>query len=252
MQALNQICSDRDLAIIADEVFLDFALGPNEKKQYNHGDTETRRLRGEKGWDEKGKSKTGGSTETTEAEKASGTANIMAESFAGNREALTFTMSGISKISGLPQMKLAWLIVHGPDDQKQEALARLEVIADTYLSLSTPIQLAASVLLELRHGFQQQLMARVRTNLAELDRQLARQKACTRLEVEGGWYAVLRMPATRSDEELALELLEKQGVYVHPGHFYDFQQDGFLVVSLITQEQTFSPGIRNICDWVAN
>lgn len=197
--ALNQICSDRDLAIIADEVFLDFAL-ISERPM----------------------------------------------SFAANHDALTFTMSGISKISGLPQMKLAWLIVNGPEQQKEEALARLEVIADTYLSLSTPIQLAAPVLLELRHGFQEQLATRLRTNLAELDRQLAKQKACARLEVEGGWYAVLRVPATRSDEELALELLEKKDVYVHPGHFYDFQQDGFLVVSLITKEQEFAQGISRI------
>jgi aspartate/methionine/tyrosine aminotransferase len=246
MRALNQICSERNMAIIADEVFLDFSLGSNKRNQYHHGDTETRRLHGEERWDVKGKSKTGGKPETTEAAKASGTANILTKSFAGNHEALTFTMSGISKISGLPQMKLAWLIVNGPEQEKEEALGRLEVIADTYLSLSTPIQLAAPVLLELRHGFQEQLMARVHTNLAELDRQLAQQKTCSRLKVEGGWYAILRVPATRSDEELALELLEKQGVYIHPGHFYDFQQEGILVVSLITPEQEFSEGTERV------
>jgi aspartate/methionine/tyrosine aminotransferase len=106
--------------------------------------------------------------------------------------------------------------------------------------------LAAPVLLELRHGFQEQLMARVHTNLAELDRQLAQQKTCSRLKVEGGWYAILRVPATRSDEELALELLEKQGVYIHPGHFYDFQQEGILVVSLITPEEEFSEGTERV------
>lgn len=93
-------------------------------------------------------------------------------------------------------------------------------------------------------------MARVRRNLAELDRQLALQKVCSRLEVEGGWYVVLRVPAIRSDEELALSLLNEKGVYVHPGHFYDFPRDGFLVVSLITRECDASPGVAAIlsCD----
>jgi len=89
-------------------------------------------------------------------------------------------------------------------------------------------------------------MSRVRRNLAELDRQLAEQKNCSRLEVEGGWYGVLRVPAMRSDEDLALALLNEKGVYVHPGHFYDFTADGFLVVSLITPERTFAEGIRRI------
>ena len=100
-----------------------------------------------------------------------------------------------------------------------EALARLEVIADTYLSMSAPIQWAMPTLLGQRHAFQKQVMARVSENLSELDRQLARQKSCSRLEVEGGWNAVIRVPATRSDEELALELFATKGVYVHPGPF---------------------------------
>jgi alanine-synthesizing transaminase len=155
-------------------------------------------------------------------------------------------MSGLSKISGLPQMKLAWLVVSGPEEQKREALSRLEVIADTYLSLNAPIQLAARTLLQQRHGFQQQLMARVRTNLAELDAQLVAQHNCSRLHVEGGWYAVIRVPATRPDEELAVQLLETRGVYLHPGLFYGFSGDGFLVVSLITPEQEFAEGIRSV------
>jgi aspartate/methionine/tyrosine aminotransferase len=171
-------------------------------------------------------------------------------SFAGNREALTFTLSGLSKISGLPQMKLAWLAVSGPDDQKREALARLEVIADTYLSLNTPIQLAARTLLDQRYGLQKQLMDRVRRNLSELDSQLAQQKVCSRLEVEGGWYAVLRVPATRPDEELAIELLERHDVYVHPGHFYGFSTDGYLVLSLIARETEFAEGVRHVLSFL--
>ena len=89
-------------------------------------------------------------------------------------------------------------------------------------------------------------MARVRRNLAELDRQLARQKSYGRLRVEGGWYAVLRVPATRTDEDLAIELLTTQGVYVHPGHFYDFADDGYLIVSLITPEQEFAEGTTRL------
>jgi len=195
---LNEICSGNELAIIADEVFLDFSLGSEQK------------------------------------------------SFVTNSGALTFTMSGISKISGLPQMKFAWLVVSGPEDLKREALARLEMIADTYLSLNSPIQLAAPILLQQRKQFQQQLMTRVRANLAELDSQLSEKRHVSRLAVEGGWYAVLRIPATRPDEELALELLEKHEVYLHPGHYYDFPGDGYLVVSLITPEQDFSEGTGRI------
>jgi alanine-synthesizing transaminase len=195
---LNQICSANKMAIVADEVFLDFSLGSAQK------------------------------------------------SFAANTGALTFTMSGISKISGLPQMKFAWLAVSGPEDIKREALARLEMITDTYLSLNAPIQLAAPVLLQQRKQFQEQLMSRVRANLAELDAQLAGTRQISRLLVEGGWYAVLRIPATRTDEELALELLEKLDVYLHPGHYYDFPGDGYLVVSLITPEQDFHEGMRRI------
>ncbi|MGH9692382.1 MAG: pyridoxal phosphate-dependent aminotransferase [Candidatus Acidiferrales bacterium] len=165
-------------------------------------------------------------------------------SFAANHEALTFTLSGLSKICGLPQMKIAWLIVSGPRDLQIEALARLEVIADTYLSMNAPVQLAVPAFLAGRHAFQRQLMARVRKNLAALDRQLVMRKSCGRLEVEGGWHAVLRVPATRSDEDLAIESLTTKGVYVHPGHFYDFPADGYLVVSLITPERIFSDGIE--------
>jgi alanine-synthesizing transaminase len=197
--ALNAFCTTHNMAIIADEVFLDFSLSGASQP-----------------------------------------------SFSANRAALTFTMSGISKISGLPQMKLAWLAVNGPPDLKKEALARLELVADTYLSLNAPIQLAAPSLLQHRAIFQQQLMARVRANLAELDRQLAAQRQLSRLQIEGGWYAILRVPATRSDEELALELLEKHDVYVHPGHFYDFPGDGYVIVSLITPEQAFQKGLAYI------
>ena len=199
MQKLNEICSPRQLAIIADEVFLDFHLAATRPR-----------------------------------------------SFAANTGCLTFTMSGLSKISGLPQMKAAWLIATGPEESKSEALARLEVIADTFLSMNAPVQRAMPVFLELRHGFQRQVLARVRKNLAELDKQLSAQSSCARLDMEGGWYAVVRVPATRSDEAVAIELLNAQGVYVHPGHFYDFPVDGYLIVSLITPERDFNEGIKRL------
>jgi aspartate/methionine/tyrosine aminotransferase len=201
---LNAICYARQIAIIADEVFLDFALDGTH-----------------------------------------------APSFAANASALTFTLSGLSKIAGLPQMKAAWLAVSGPGDLKREALARLEVVADTYLSVNAPVQLAMPRLFEQRQSFQQQLLSRVSENLAELDRQLAGQKAYSRLVLEGGWYTVLRVPAIRSDEELALKLLAAKSVYVHPGHFYDFPSDGFLVVSLITKASDFSAGISKLLNFAS-
>jgi aspartate/methionine/tyrosine aminotransferase len=166
--------------------------------------------------------------------------------FARNQDVLTFTLSGLSKIAALPQMKLAWVVASGPEDKVQAALARLEVIADTYLSMNAPIQWAAPVLLEQRKSIQPLLLDRLRTNLEELDRELARQKACARLDVEGGWYAVLRVPVTQSDEDLAIDLLRKVAVLVHPGHFYDFPSDGYLVVSLITPPKEFREGTRRV------
>ena len=218
MEKLNAICAARELTIIADEVFLDFSLGMFDADTAKAEGSRLRRGSGPVGLNQPG-------------------------SIAGNEETLTFTLSGLSKICGLPQMKAAWLVVSGPPELKSSASARLEVIADTYLSMSAPVQLAIPKFLEQRDAFQKQLMARVRGNLAELDRQLAAQKTCRRLEVEGGWYAVLRVPATRSDEELALALLKEKGVYVHPGHFYDLPSDGYLVVSLLATGTAFSRGL---------
>lgn len=173
-------------------------------------------------------------------------------SFAANDEALTFTLSGISKISALPQMKLAWVVTSGPASLVADAGARLEVIADTYLSMNAPVQLAAPVFLELRKSIQPILLDRLRANLAELDRQLVVHPACTRLRVEGGWYAALRVPAVESDEDLAIRLLRDAQVSVHPGHFYDFATDGHLVLSLITQPHIFREGIARLLGLVSH
>jgi alanine-synthesizing transaminase len=169
-------------------------------------------------------------------------------SFVTNDAVLTFTLSGLSKISALPQMKLAWIVVSGPESQAQAAIQRLEVIADTFLSLSAPIQLAARTMLDQRTKLQPQIMTRVSANLNELDRQLAKQKSCTRLQTEAGWYAILRVPVVGSDEDLAIKLLRDHSVLVHPGHFYDFPSDGYLVLSIISPEGQLSDGISRILD----
>ena len=131
-------------------------------------------------------------------------------------------------------------------------MQRLEVIADTYLSVSTPVQLAASTLLGQREKVQRQILNRVRLNLEELDRQLAAQKSCCRLAVQGGWYAILRVPVTQADEDLAIALLREKNVLVHPGHFYDFPQDGFLVLSLIAPALKFQQGVAQILQFLSS
>lgn len=162
------------------------------------------------------------------------------------RECLSFALSGLSKISCLPQMKLAWIVLSGPDELRAEASGRLEVIADTYLSVNAPIQHALAELLALRRSIQGQLGTRIRKNLQRLDDALQSCSSIGRLKVEGGWYAVLRLPATRSDEDVAIQLIERAGVVVHPGHFYDFPQEGFLVLSLITPSEQFADGISRL------
>jgi aspartate/methionine/tyrosine aminotransferase len=141
-------------------------------------------------------------------------------------------------------MKLAWIAASGRDAKL--ALTRLEVIADTYLSVNAPMQHAAGTLLEQRKTLQPMLLHRVRENLTELDKQLAAQKACSRLEVEGGWCATLRVPAVQSDEDLAIDLLREARVLVHPGHFYDFPREGYLVVSLIAPAKHSREGIQQL------
>ena len=156
-------------------------------------------------------------------------------SFVSNNLALTFVLSGLSKIAGLPQMKLGWSVTSGPDALVGDAMARLELIADTYLSLSAPMQHALPALLGQRDEMQPQILARIGANIVQLDERLAGQKLVSRLEIEGGWNAVLRVPAVQSDEEFAIRLLEKHSVLVQPGHFYDFSGEGYLIVSLLTR-----------------
>ena len=167
-------------------------------------------------------------------------------------EALTFTLSGLSKISALPQMKLAWVVVNGPARLLPGCLARLEIIADTYLSLSAPLALALPALLETRRALQPQVRERVGSNLHLLDERLGVNQPVSRLEVEGGWYAALRLPSIRTDEEWALELACKDNVLVHPGHFFDFGREGHLVISLLPEREVFEEGLTRILNRVAS
>jgi hypothetical protein len=160
-------------------------------------------------------------------------------------EALTFCLSGLSKIAGLPQMKLGWIVTAGPEELRARAFARLELIADTYLSVAAPVQHAAARLMEAGAQVRDRIAVRVRENLAWL-RGAAAGSALSVLEVEGGWYATLRVPATRSEEEWTLDLLERDGVLVQPGFFYDFETEAFLVLSLLTPPDVFREGVGKV------
>jgi len=156
---------------------------------------------------------------------------------------LAFRMSGLSKIAGLPQMKLGWIIADGPNHQL--ALDRLELIADTYLSVSAPIQFALPKLLELSSSIRDQILARCRSNLAQLHR-LTADTPIHPLHVEGGWYATLQVPSTRSEQQWTLDLLDQHNVLAQPGFFFDFESEAFLIVSLLTPPEIFTEGITRL------
>lgn len=200
-QALAELCAARGLALIADEVFFDYAFREDAAR---------------------------------------------APSCATMDQTLCFTLNGLSKAAGLPQMKLGWIIVSGPPDLKKSARERLELIADTYLTVATPVQQAAPALLGSARGFQERLRARLERNLAALGEMVAQRRIARLLEAEGGWYAVLRLPRTRSEEEWTLELLERDGVLVQPGYFYDFEEEAYAVVSLLAPEHILREGMDRI------
>jgi len=167
-----------------------------------------------------------------------------ASSFAAGMEGVpVYVVSGLSKIAGLPQMKAAWVVATGPE--QAQALERLEVIADTFLSMNAPVQAALPAWLAAREAIQRQIRQRVAANLAALDRGVTRLPAVQRLEVEGGWYAVLRIPALEPDEQTVLELLQR-GVWMHPGYFFGMAESGWLVVSLLATEAEFSTGVTGL------
>ena len=213
---LEQLCTERGLALVVDEVFLDYPCAASEPS-------------------------------------LGAPAPADAQSFAaGEHPCLTFVLSGISKIAALPQMKGAWICAFGPEAERREAEQRLEVVADTFLSMNAPVQCALPAWLGNCGPIQTQIRSRTRENLRHLDQALLRVPAVTRLEVEAGWYAVLRVPALGKDEDLAVRLLEERGVYAHPGSFFGFAGNGWLVVSLLTPEKDFAQGAESICQHFAD
>jgi alanine-synthesizing transaminase len=164
--------------------------------------------------------------------------------------ALRFRLGGLSKSAALPQVKLGWIAIDGPDVLVEAALERLELICDTYLSVSTPVQAAAAELIQRGAGMRGQVLDRVRANYQTLRRLVEDHPSVAVLPVEGGWSAVLRIPARDSEEQIALDLLTWCGVIVHPGFFFDFPEEAFLVVSLLPRPEEFREGIRRVLERV--
>jgi len=161
------------------------------------------------------------------------------------QDVLTFVLSGLSKFAGLPQMKLGWTVVGGPPARVQEALHRLELIADTFLSVGAPVQHALSTFLEEGRTLQHQIQQRTAQNVHALKALVTPEDPVSVLHVEGGWTVPLRLPRVHSDEQWALLLLDA-GVLTQPGYFYDFEQDGLLVLSLLTPPALFADGVKTL------
>jgi aspartate/methionine/tyrosine aminotransferase len=203
---LCAIAEAHDLALIVDEVFGDYAFAPVS-------------------------------------------ADALPSFVAVDRPPLTFVLSGLSKVMLLPQCKLGWTVVRGPEPETREAMARLELIADTYLSVATPVQLALAPLLERQDEVQAAVHRRLRDNLAALDDALAalgNGAAVRRLPVAGGWYAVLEVPRLHDDDGWVELLIREERIVVHPGYFFDFDRDGFLVVSLLPDPDRFRAAIGKV------
>ena len=190
---LAGICRERGWAVVADEVFADYAIDAKNPR----------------------------------------TECVM------DLDVLSFTLGGASKSLGLPQVKLGWMVVGGPEPERRRALAALEVIADAFLSVGTPVQGATPSLLDRGGSVRDQIRQRVAGNLAHARSLSADYPACTLLPVEGGWSLVVRVPAYRSEEALTLELLEREHVFVHPGYFFDFPHEAYIVVSLLPPSDQF-------------
>lgn len=162
------------------------------------------------------------------------------------RDALVFSLGGLSKSLGLPQVKLGWIAVAGPQALVGSALERLELACDTYLSVGAPVQIAAAGLLARGAAVREQIASRISTNYQRLCEEAERSPACRVLRAEGGWYGVLRVPSLQSEEDLVVDLLVNHAVLAHPGYFFDFPTESYLVVSLLAPEATFLEGIRRI------
>ena len=201
LDGLNVLCRDFGLALVVDEVFSDYAGGPDP-----------RRVR----------------------------------SAAGNAGALTFALNGFSKLVGLPQLKLGWIHVGGPAEPAGQARERLAYVTDAFLSVSAAVQHAAPAIFRLRASVQEQIQSRLEENRAALEVALSGIDSCRSLAREGGWYSVVRLPDAIPDEELAVDLLERDGVLAHPGYFYDFASGSWLVLSLLPPTVEFREGVSRI------
>lgn len=204
---LIDLCSERQIALISDEVFFDYAVAPRFDR---------------------------------------------APSLARFGKGLIFSLGGLSKSVGLPHFKLGWIRVGGERALAAEAKSRLELVADSFLSVATPVQIALPSILAALPDMQSQIGSRLSRNLETLRGALAPLRSLQLLEPEGGWSAVIRVPRLQNDEELALELLEKQHVVVQPGYFYDFESDGFIVVSLLCREDVFTDGVDRLVNYFSD
>lgn len=199
---LASFCGTRGIAIVADEVFADYALDANA---------------------------------------GAGSGRVVIQD-----RALAFALGGLSKSAGLPQVKLGWIAASGPAAQVDEALRRLDVICDAYLSVSTPVQIAAAELIARGGDIRSQIVERVRANLQTLHARIAAVPACSVRHTEGGWYAVLQVPSFEPEEDLVVRLLTEHHVLAHPGYFFDFPRESFLIVSLLPRPGVFADGIERI------
>jgi aspartate/methionine/tyrosine aminotransferase len=197
LERLLLLCRERQWALIADEVFVDYPLDVRDP----------------------------------------------VTDLAARADVLTFTLGGLSKSVGLPQLKLGWIVVGGEPAVRDEALARLEFIADTYLSVGTPVQVALPSLLAAGAAIRSAIQARIQRNLQHVREAVRKHPACDLLATEGGWSAVVRVPAVRSEERLVLDLVERERVLVHPGYFFDFPREAYIVVSLLPREDLFADAI---------
>jgi alanine-synthesizing transaminase len=210
LTALAPLCAGRQVALVADEVFADYAYGAD-----------------------------------------AGRAGTLAGGAGPAEDApLAFALSGLSKVAGLPQLKLGWVVASGPAGLVAAALERLDLLADSYLSVATPVQAALPDLLALAPGMRRQVLDRVLANRARLAARAAG-GPCRLMPAEGGWYAVLQVPRVGGEEQLVLDLLERDDVLVHPGFFFDFPGEAFLILSLLPRPEVFEAGVTRLLARVA-
>jgi aspartate/methionine/tyrosine aminotransferase len=202
LDRLAACCARLDVALIADEVFADYALEPGSASQ--------------------------------------------AAPMLVRDDVLVFALGGLSKSIGLPQLKLGWIAVAGPDRAVEAALGSLELICDTYLSVSTPVQLAAAELLDRGGAIRAQIAARIVANYRQLKDRVACVPSCRVLRAAGGWSAIVQVPTLRSEEELVVDLVTHEGVLAHPGYFFDFPRESFLILSLLPAERRFADGVARL------